>query len=106
MPAIIVLGQRRALAELEATIGCVEEKRQELLAVIIRLSAAREDTAQLRALMRLSEDYLACLRQSCDILLWQLPQDSDLSPEVGSVDEAFCPANERGAAGTRPRLVE
>jgi uncharacterized protein YecE (DUF72 family) len=106
MPAIIVLGQRRALTELDAKIAAIEEKRRELSAAIVRLSAAREDVAQLRALLRLTEDYLACLRQSRGILLWQLPPDSDLSPEVRSLAETCCPANERGAAGTRPRLVE
>jgi hypothetical protein len=106
MPAIIVLGQRRALTELDAKITAIEEKRRELSAAIVRLSAVREDIAQLRALLRLTEDYLACLRQSRGILLWQLPQDSDLGTGMRSVAEACCPANERGAAGTRLRLVE
>src|SRR3954454_25047282 len=78
MASVTVLGQRRAAAELETIIAQVE-----------------------RALLRLTEDYLACLRQSRAILLWELPGGE---PRPGA---APTPAGVRGATGdTRPRLAE
>src|SRR5690242_8172401 len=73
MPSITVSGQWRAVAELEATIGRVEQQRREQLAAAARAAAAGRDPAPLRALLRLTEDYLACLRQSRRVLRWELP---------------------------------
>jgi hypothetical protein len=101
MPGITVLGQRRAVAELDATIGRIEEQRREQLAWAVRLSAAGEDASPLYALLRLTEDYLACLRQSRNLLLWEV------SPEEPRTSAAaVAPAFGTGAAGDRPRLVE
>jgi hypothetical protein len=99
MTSIVVLGQRRAVAELDATIGHVEERRREQLALIARLSAAGKDAAPVRTLLRLTEDYLACLRQSRSLLLWTLPQQNPC-PGVPPA------ATGRDAAGLRPRLAE
>ena len=78
MSSVTVLGQRRAVAGLDATIG--------------------RDPAPLRAVLRLTEDYLACLRQSRGILLWELPpEEPGLSTAAGAT----------GATGdARPRLAE
>jgi hypothetical protein len=97
MASITVLGQRRALAELDAAIGRVEEQRREQLAAATQLAASGRNATQLRALLRLTEDYLACLRQSRAILLWKLPQDPG-RPDAGSA-KACLAAPEMGAAG-------
>ena len=95
MASVTVLGQRRAAAELDAAIRQVERARREQLAAAARLAASGRDPAPVHALLRLTEDYLACLRQSRRILLWELP------PEEPS------PAAAAGAAGdVRPRLAE
>ena len=94
MASVTILGQRRAAAELDAAIGQVERARLEQLAEAARLAAAGRDPAPVRALLRLTEDYLACLRQSRRILLWELP------PEKPG------PAAATGATGDRPRLAE
>ena len=73
MASVTVLGQRRALTELDATIGRVEEQRRGQSAAAARLAASGGDAAPVRALLRLTEDYLACLRQSRAVLLWELP---------------------------------
>jgi hypothetical protein len=53
------------------------------------------DPARVHALLRLTEDYLACLRQSRRILLWELPPEEP------------CPAAAAGAPGdVRPRRAE
>ena len=97
MASITVLGQRRVMAELDVTIERVEEMRREQLAIAARLSAAGEDASPLRTLLGLTEDYLACLRQSRAILLWELPQDPG-RPGPGAVEA--CPAVPGvGAAG-------
>ena len=97
MVSVTVLGQRRAAAELDTVIAQVERARREQLAAAVRLAASRGDPAPVRALLRLTEDYLACLRQSRAILLWELPQDEP-RPE---------PAGGTGATGdARPRLAE
>jgi len=101
MPSIIVLGQRRAVAELDATIECIEEQRRGQLAAVARLGAAGEDATKLHALLRLTEDYLACLHQSRDILLWELPREERCSGAVPAATTV-----ETGAAGFRPRLVK
>jgi hypothetical protein len=94
MSSVVVLGQRQVVAELDATIARVEGQRREQLAAAARLAAVGGDAAPVRALLRLTEDYLACLRQSRAILLWELPQDP--SPEAAG----RCPAAlETGAAG-------
>jgi hypothetical protein len=62
--SITVLGQRHALAELDATIGRIEGARREQLALAARLVAAAADPAPVCALLRLTDDFLACLRQS------------------------------------------
>jgi hypothetical protein len=49
MPSVTASGQRRAVAELDATIGRVEEQRREQLAAAARLAAAGRDPAPLRA---------------------------------------------------------
>ena len=97
MASITVLGQRRALAELDATIEGLERQRREQLAAAARLGAAGGDAAPLRAVLRLTEDYLACLRQSRAILLWELPQDPG-RPDAASA-EAHPAVPEMGAAG-------
>ena len=94
MPSVTVLGQRRVVAELDATIGRVEEQRREQLAAAARTAAAGRDPAPLRALLRLTEDYLACLRQSRAILVWELPRAGAARP------------GGTGATGSRPRLAE
>ena len=96
MSSVTALGQRRAVAGLDATIGRVEEQRREQLAAAARAAAAGRDPAPLRAVLRLTEDYLACLRQSRAVLLWELPAE----------EPGLAAAGERGAAGGRPRLVE
>jgi hypothetical protein len=88
MASVTILGQRRAAAELDTEIRRVERARLE------QLAAAGRDPAQVRALLRLTEDYLACLRQSRRILLWELPQDP--SPEAAG---RYPAALETGAAG-------
>ena len=101
MASITVLGQRRAVAELDATIGQVERARREQLAEAARLAASGRDPARVHALLRLTEDYLACLRQSRAILLWELPREA---PRPGA---APTPAGGTGATGdTRPRFAE
>ena len=89
MASVTVLGQRRAVAELDAAIRQVERARLEQLAEAARLAAGGGDPAPVRALLRLTEDYLACLRQSRAILLWELPQDPG-RPGPGAVEA--CPA--------------
>ena len=96
MASITVLGQRRAAAELDAAIRQVERARREQLAAAARLVASGRDPAPVRALLRLTEDYLACLRQSRAILLWELPQDEPRSEPAGGT----------GLTGARPRLAE
>ena len=96
MSSITVLGQRHAVAELDATIERVEKRRREQLAAAARLAAAGENATPVRALLRLTEDYLACLRQSRRVLLWEMPPE-----EPGPAT-----AGKKGAAGIRPRLVE
>ena len=98
MASVTVLGQRRTVAELDAAISRVERARREQLAAVARLVAAGQDPAPLHALLRLTEDYLACLRQSRAVLLWELPQ-TEPHPGVAA-------AGGTGAAGVRPRLVE
>jgi len=88
MAGITILGQRRTVAELDTAIRRVERARRE------QLAAAGRDPARVRALLRLTEDYLACLRQSRAILLWELPQDP--SPEAAG---RYPAALETGAAG-------
>jgi hypothetical protein len=73
MASVTVLGQRRALSGLETTIGRVEEQRRSQSAAAAHLAAAGGDAAPVRALLRLTEDYLACLRQSRAVLVWELP---------------------------------
>src|SRR3954470_22683743 len=94
MASVTILGQRRAAAELDAAIGQVERARREQLAEATRLAASGRDPARVHALLRLTEDYLACLRQSRAILLWELPQDP--SPEAAGRYPATL---ETGAAG-------
>src|SRR3954454_20196671 len=95
MASITVLGQRRAAAEVETIIAQVERGRRE------QLAAAGRDPAPVRTLLQLTEDYLACLRQSRSILLWELPGEE---PRPGA---APTPAGVTGATGdTRPRLAE
>jgi hypothetical protein len=94
MASVTILGQRRAAAELDAAIRQVERARREQLAAAARLAATGGDAAPVRALLRLTEDYLACLRQSRAILLWELPQDQ--SPEAAG---GYPAALETGAAG-------
>jgi hypothetical protein len=101
--SITVLGQRRALGELDATISRIERARREQLALAARLAAAGEDPAPIRALLRLTDDYLACLRESRVVLLWKLPQDVDQA--LGAMPAAAM-HHSFGAAGARPRLVE
>jgi len=101
MASVTILGQRRAMAELDAAIGQVERARREQLAAAARLAASGEEPAPVRAVLRLTEDYLACLRQSRAILLWELPQDPT---RPGATSAA--PATEVGVAGDRPRLAE
>ena len=94
MASVTVLGQRRAAAEQDAAIRQVERARLEQLAEAARLAAAGRDPAPVWALLRLTEDYLACLRQSRRILLWELPPEE---PALGAT----------GAPGdVRPRLAE
>ena len=97
MASITVLGPRRTVAELDAAIGRVERARREQLATAARAAAAGRDPAPLRAILRLTEDYLACLRQSRAVLLWEL------SPEEPSLGTA---AGGTGATGNRPRRAE
>ena len=98
MASITVLGQRRAVAELDAAIRQVERARLDQLAEAARLAAGGGDPAPVRALLRLTEDYLACLRQSRGILLWELPPEE---PGLGTA------AGRTGATGdARPRLAE
>ena len=94
MASVTVLGQRRAAAELDAAIGQVERARREQLAEAARLAASGRDPARVHALLRLTEDYLACLRQSRAILFWELPQDP--SPEAAG---RYPAALETGGAG-------
>ena len=94
MSSVTVLGQRRAVAELDATIGRVEEQRREQLAEAARLAASGRDPAPVRALLRLTDDYLACLRQSRRILLWELPPEEPAPGATGAVGDV------------RPRLAE
>jgi hypothetical protein len=101
MPSIIVLGQRRAVAELDATIERIDEQRRGQLAAVARLGATGEDATKLHALLRLTEDYLACLHQSRDILLWELPREERRRGAVPAATTV-----EAGAAGFRPRLVK
>ena len=75
MASVTILGQRIAAAELDATIRQVERARRE------QLAAAGRDPARVRALLRLTEDYLACLRQSRAVLLWELPPEE---PDPGT----------------------
>ena len=57
MPAsIAVLGQRRALAGLDAAIGRVEETHRGQLAAAARLAAAGGDPAPVRDLLRLTDE--------------------------------------------------
>jgi hypothetical protein len=100
MSSVIVLGRRRVVAELDATIERVERQRREQLAAAARLAAVGGDAAPVRALLRLTEDYLACLRQGRAVLLWELP------PEEHRPGGAPGATVEMGAAGLRPRLVE
>ena len=98
MASITVVGQRRAVAELDATIGRVEARRREQHAAAAQAAAAGRDPAPLRALLRLTEAYLACLRQSRAVLLWELPQEE---PRPAAA------AGGTGAAGgPRPRRAE
>lgn len=102
--SITVLGQRRALAELDATIGQIEHARREQLATAARLVAAAADPTPVRTLLRLTDDFLACLRQSRAVLLWELPCRAeegrpDRSAAVGRLSR---PAPMTGAAGVRP----
>jgi hypothetical protein len=92
MASVTVLGQRRAAAELDAAIGRVERARREQLAEAARLAASGRDPAPVHALLRLTEDYLACLRQSRRILLWELPPEE--------------PGPAAAAGDVRPRLAE
>jgi hypothetical protein len=101
--SITVLGQRRALAELDATIGRIEGARREQLALAARLAATAVDPVQVRALLRLTDDYLACLRQNRAVLLWELPQDGDHGSNARPAAAACRPL---GATVVRPRFVE
>jgi hypothetical protein len=100
MSSVVVLGQRQVVAELDATIARVEGQRREQLAAAARLAAGGGDAAPVRALLRLTEDYLACLRQGRAVLLWELPREE---PRPGAAPAATV---EMGAAGLRLRLVE
>jgi hypothetical protein len=105
MAGITTLWQRRTLAELNATIERTECARREQLAAVARLGAAGKDLSPARALLQLTDDYLACLRQSRAILLWELPRDEDRRP--GAAPTAVCrTTGKMGVAGVRPRLVE
>ena len=86
MASVTVLGQRRAAAELDTVIVQVERARRE------QLAAAGRDPARVHALLRLTEDYLACLHQSRRILLWELPPAG--------------PGPAAAAGDVRPRLAE
>ena len=97
MPSVTVLGQRCAVAELDATIGRVEARRREQLAAAARAAAAGRDPAPLRALLRLTEAYLACLRQSRAVLLWELPGEGARPAAAGGTG---------AAGGPRPRRAE
>jgi hypothetical protein len=101
--SITVLGQRHALAELDATIGRIEGARREQLALAARLVAAAADPAPVCALLRLTDDFLACLRQSQAVLLWELPQDGDHGSNARPAAAACRPL---GATVVRPRFVE
>jgi len=101
MASVTVLGQRRAAAELDAAIRQVERARLEQLAEAARLAAAGRDPAPVRALLRLTEDYLACLHQSRAILLWELPRDPGRSGTAPTSTDVT------GATGdARTRLAE
>ena len=106
MASITVLGQRRALTELDVIIEGIEAKQQEQLVAVARLNPAGEGAAQLHALLRLTEDYLVCLRESRALLRWTLPADESLHPNVTSAVEAYCPARRTNAAMLRPHLIE
>ena len=106
MASITVLGQRRALTELDVIIEGVEAKRREQLVAVARLNPVGEGAAQLYALLRLTEDYLVCLRESRALLCWTLPADENLHPAVTSAMEAYCPARKAGAAMLQPHLIE
>ena len=106
MASITVLGQRRVLTELDVIIEGVEAKQQEQLVAVARLNPAGEGAAQLHALLRLTKDYLVCLRESRALLRWTLPVDESLHPGVTSAMEAYCPARRTNAAMLRPHLTE
>jgi hypothetical protein len=101
--SIIVLGQRRALAELDTTIGQIEQARHEQLTAATRLAAAGADAAPVRTLLRLTDDYLACLRQSRAVLRWELPQEGDHGAGAMLATAVHRPI---GATAVRPRLIE
>ena len=97
MASVTVLGQRRTVAELDAAIRQLERARREQLAAAARLAAAGRDPAPVRALLRLTEDYLACLRQSRAVLLWELPGEGARPAAAGGTG---------AAGGPRPRRAE
>jgi hypothetical protein len=101
MASVTVLGQRRTVAELDAAIRQLERARREQLAAAARLAASGGDTAPVRAVLRLTEDYLACLRQSRAVLVWELPRQEDRRGAVPAASLA-----ETGTAGDRPRLLQ
>ena len=106
MASITVLGQRRALTDLDAVIAYTEKKLHEQLAMAARLEVAGEVAAQLRAVLRLTKDYLACLRESQAILRWTLPAKESPHPGARSGAEACFPPYGTVPAAARLRLVE
>lgn len=60
--------QRQAVAELDGVIGRVEQARRGQLAAAARLAAAG-DPAPIRDLLRLTDEYLACLRETRRVAL-------------------------------------
>src|SRR3954452_18458458 len=100
MPSVTVLGQRRAVAELDATIGCLEEQRREQLAAAARAAAAGRGPTPLRAGLRLAEDYLACLRQGRAVRLGELPAEA---PGLAAAGERGAAARGRASSGSLSR---
>ncbi len=66
-----------ALAELERVIARLNRARTHQLAAINHLSALRQPTTRMLGLLRATEEYLACLHETRQVLLKQEPP-SDL----------------------------
>jgi len=72
------LEQRQgALAELERVIARLNRARTHQLAAINRLSAGRQPATRMLGLLRMTEEYLACLHKTQQVLLTGEPP-SDL----------------------------